>query len=126
MIVYVVAVLCVVGIAAGQVLFKISSMVLAETGTFMSVKTLLAFAPAMLCSGLSSFAWVWLLQLSDLGLVYSLLALAFVLVPLGSHLAFGERFQVQLFVGVALIMAFINIAAKAWPSLIASKAEPSA
>lgn len=113
MIVYVVAVLCVVGVAAGQVLFKISSMVLAETGTFMSVKTLLAFTPPMFLYGLTSIAWVWVLQHADLGRVYPLMALAFVLVPLGSHLAFGERFQVQYFVGVALIMAGIIIAAKA-------------
>src|SRR5690606_29926327 len=113
MIVYVVAVLCVVGIAAGQVLFNISSMVLAETGTFMSVKTLLAFTPPMFLYVLTSIAWVWLLQHADLARAYPLIGLAFVFVPLGGLLAFGGRFQVQYFVGVALIMAGIIIAAKA-------------
>lgn len=113
MIVYVVAVLCVIGIAAGQVLFKISSMALSETGTFLSIKTLLAFTPPMFLYGATSLAWVWVLQHADLGRVYPLMALAFVLVPLGSHLVFGERFQLQYFVGVALIMAGIIIAAKA-------------
>ena len=113
MIVYVVAVLCVVGIAAGQILFKISSNILAETGTFLSIKTVLAFAPPMFLYGVTSLAWVWVLQHADLGRVYPLMALAFVLVPMGSHLAFGERFQVQYFLGVALIMAGIIIAAKA-------------
>ena len=41
------------------------------------------------------------------------MALAFVLVPIGSHLVFGERFQPQYFVGVAMIMVGIFIAVKA-------------
>jgi len=41
------------------------------------------------------------------------MALAVVLVPLGSHIVFGERFQYQYFIGVALIMAGIIVAVKA-------------
>ena len=48
-----------------------------------------------------------------LGRVYPLMAWAFVLVPFGSHIVFGERFQPQYFIGVALIMAGIVIAVRA-------------
>jgi drug/metabolite transporter (DMT)-like permease len=41
-----------------------------------------------------------------------LMALAFVIVPIGSHFVFGERFQPQYFVGVALIMVGIIVAAR--------------
>lgn len=113
MVAYVVAVLCVVGIATGQILFKLSAITLSETGSFLSIRTIMAFAPPMILYAGTSVAWVWVLQHADLGRVYPLMALAFVLVPLGSHLAFGERFQLQYFLGVALIMTGIIIAAKA-------------
>jgi drug/metabolite transporter (DMT)-like permease len=41
------------------------------------------------------------------------MALAFILVPIGSHFVFGERFQLQYFVGVALIMIGIVVTVKA-------------
>ncbi len=50
---------------------------------------------------------------NELGRVYPLMALAFVLVPIGSHFVFGERFQPQYFVGVAIIMVGIFITVKA-------------
>jgi drug/metabolite transporter (DMT)-like permease len=59
--------------------------------------------------GIMTIAWIWVLQKAELGKVYPLMALAFVIVPLGSHLVFGERFQTQYFVGVALIMAGIIV-----------------
>jgi drug/metabolite transporter (DMT)-like permease len=54
-------------------------------------------------------AWIWVLQKADLGRIYPLMALAFVIVPIGSHLVFGERFPPQYFVGVALIMIGIVV-----------------
>jgi len=38
-----------------------------------------------------------------------LMALSFVIVPLASHYLLGERFQVQYFVGVAVIISGIII-----------------
>lgn len=112
MITYVVALLCVIGLAAGQILFKMSSAGLAESGLF-SLKAAVPLIAAMALYGTTSLAWVWALQRIELGRIYPIMALAFVLVPLGSHLIFGERFQTQYFVGVALIVAGIVIAVKA-------------
>jgi hypothetical protein len=38
MIIYVAAILCVVGLAIGQILFKISATALSESGTFFAIK----------------------------------------------------------------------------------------
>lgn len=113
MIVYVAAIFCVIGLAAGQILFKVSATALSESGTFFSIKPVAILFAAMCLYGVTSVAWVWVLQKVELGRVYPLMALAFVLVPLGSHLVFGERFQPQYFLGVALIMVGIFITVKA-------------
>lgn len=113
MITYGVAVLCVIGLAVGQILFKISATALTESGTFFAIKPATTLFAAMCLYGITSVAWVWVLQKVELGRVYPLMALAFVLVPLGSHLFFGERFQSQYFIGVAMIMAGIIITVRA-------------
>lgn len=110
---YIVAVLCVLGLAIGQVLFKVSAAALNETGSFFALKTATMILAAMCLYGITSLAWIRVLQKADLGRVYPLMALAFVLVPLGSHLVFGERFHPRYFVGVAMIMAGIVIAVRA-------------
>jgi drug/metabolite transporter (DMT)-like permease len=112
MLAQVTAVLCVVGLAVGQILFKVSAMSLSETGSFFAPKTAATLFSAMVLYAITSIAWVWVLQKVELGRVYPLMALAFVLVPLGSHFIFGERFQPQYFAGVALIMIGIVIAVK--------------
>lgn len=112
MIIYFAAILCVVGLAVGQILFKVSANALSETGTFFALKPAAILFAAMCLYGVTSIAWVWVLQKVELGRVYPLMALAFVLVPLVSHLVFGERFQTQYFVGVGLIMAGIIIAVR--------------
>ncbi|MGV0959945.1 MAG: EamA family transporter [Limnohabitans sp.] len=112
MIIYVTAILCVVGLAVGQILFKVSATALSESGTFFAIKPAATIFAAMSLYGLTSVAWVLVLQKVELGRVYPLMALAFVLVPLGSHLVFGERFQTQYLVGVGLIMAGIIITIK--------------
>ncbi len=112
MIIYAAAILCVVGLAVGQILFKVSATALSESGTFLSIKPAAILFVAMCLYGVTSVAWVWVLQKVELGRVYPLMALAFVLVPIGSHLVFGERFQTQYFIGVALIVAGIFIAVK--------------
>jgi len=109
---YFMALMCVLGIAAGQILFKMSASSLHSSGSFLDPKTLLTLFSAFALYGITTIGWVWVLQKADLGKVYPLMALAFVLVPLGSHLMFGERFQPQYFLGIALIMLGIFVAVR--------------
>jgi drug/metabolite transporter (DMT)-like permease len=113
MMTYVIVLLCVIGLAAGQILFKVSATALTESGSFFAIKPAVALFATMSLYGITSLAWVWVLQKVELGRVYPLMALAFVLVPLGSHFFFGERFQSQYFVGIAMIMAGIFITVRA-------------
>src|SRR5450830_473578 len=99
MITYFVALICVVGIAAGQILFKLSATSLQRTGSFYDATTLTTLFSAFALYGLTTIAWVWVLQKIELGRAYPLMALAFVLVPIGSHVFLGERFQPQYFIG---------------------------
>ena len=113
MVTYGVAILCVLGLAVGQILFKISATALAESGSFFAIKPAAIFFATMCLYVVTAAAWVWVLQKAELGRVYPLMALAFILVPLGSYFFFGERFQPLYFVGVAMIIAGIGIVLKA-------------
>lgn len=112
MISYIVALFCVLGLAFGQILFKGSATSLAQSGSFFTLKTASMFLAAICLYGITSIAWVWVLQKLELGRVYPLMALAFVLVPIGSHIFFGERFQSQYYIGVAMIIFGIIITIK--------------
>lgn len=112
MMTYGVAVFCVLGLAIGQILFKVSAAAATESGTFFSYKAATALLAAMCLYGVTSLAWVWVLQKIELGRVYPLMALAFILVPLGSHFVFGERFHIQYFVGMTFIVVGIVVVAR--------------
>lgn len=112
MLVQIVAILCVIGLSIGQILFKVSANALSITGSFFAIKTAATFFTAMTLYAITSVAWVWVLQKVALGKVYPLMALAFVLVPLGSYFFFGERFQPHYFAGVVIIMIGIVVAVK--------------
>ncbi|KPW56873.1 MULTISPECIES: EamA family transporter [Pseudomonas syringae group genomosp. 2] len=113
MAIYLIALICVIGIAAGQILFKFSATAMNKSGTIFEANTLLILFSAFALYGITTLAWVWVLQKIELGKVYPLMALAFVIVPIGSHLFFGERFQPQYFLGVAVIITGILIAVRA-------------
>ena len=108
-----VAVLCVVFLAAGQILFKLSAISLAKTHSYFALQTSATLVGAMALYAIASVAWVWVLQDNDLGRIYPFMALAFAIVPIGSFFVFGERFQAQYFVGVALIVVGIVLALRA-------------
>ncbi|MEI6545225.1 MAG: hypothetical protein WCL60_17050 [Methylococcales bacterium] len=112
MLVNVVAFLCVLGMAVGQILFKLSANSFNQTSSFFAPKTATLLFLALTLYGITTIAWVWVLQKVELGKVYPLMALAFILVPLGSHFIFDERFQIQYFVGVTLIMIGIVVAVR--------------
>ncbi len=110
---YLIAFACVLGIATGQILFKLSAVSLHESDSWFDTKTLITLFSAFALYGITTIAWIWVLQKIELGKAYPLMALAFVLVPLGSHFVFGERFQPHYFIGVAIIMLGIMVTVKA-------------
>ncbi|HCR3444599.1 EamA family transporter [Escherichia coli] len=109
---YIVAIICVIGIAAGQILFKMTSSILQKTGSFFSIETLAYLLSALALYGITTIAWIWVLQKIDLGKAYPLMALAFILVPIGSFIFFNEKFAPQYFVGILFIMIGIILAVR--------------
>jgi drug/metabolite transporter (DMT)-like permease len=112
MIAYAVGGLCVLGIVIGQLLFKVTASALADSGSFFSIKVASTLLLALCLYGVTTVGWVWALQKVELGRIYPLMALAFVLVPLGSHFAFGETYPPQYFVGISMIVAGIIVAVR--------------
>lgn len=109
---YVLPLLCVAAIVAGQLLFKASARAWQDAGTLLGVRPLLLFTVAVALFGLASLGWVYALRRDDLGRLYPLMALAFVAVPLASYFAFDERFGGGYYVGVALIVAGVIVAVR--------------
>ena len=113
MINHLVALGCVTGLAIGQLLFKYSAQQLRQTGQFLSPPVLVYFVAAILLYGVTSIVWVWLLQRIPLGRVYPIMALAFVLVPLGSHWLFQEKFSATYVYGMALLLLGLVLISRA-------------
>jgi len=107
---YGVTLLCVLGISAGQVVFKLTAGAWQRSGTLFDVRTASLLASALALYGVTTIAWIWVLRKADLGRVYPIMALAYILVPIGSHFVLGERFHPQYYIGVALIAAGIVLA----------------
>lgn len=106
------AVLCVCGIALGQLLFKCTADSHAQTGSYVLLPTLGWLLAALALYGITTFAWIWTLQQGTLARLYPWMALAFVLVPLMSVLCFGERLTPTYWVGVAFICGGVCIAVR--------------
>ena len=110
--VYLTAILCVLGIAAGQVLFKMSAAHSQAAANFFDQRSLTYLLSALVIYGFATIAWVWVLRFAELGRIYPLMALAFVIVPLASYFFFGERFHWQYYLGVALIVLGVMIVSR--------------
>lgn len=113
MITYAVAILCVIGIAIGQILFKLSAASFKSAGTLYDVRGLTVLFGAFLLYGVTTIGWVWVLRNLELGRAYPLMALAYVIVPIMAYFMLGERFSSQYVLGIALIVAGIVVSVKA-------------
>lgn len=109
---YIFGIICVFGLAIGQLLFKYSAAQLASGGSFLSPRFVVYFGFASFFYGITSILWVWILRRVELGRVYPIMALAFVLVPLGSHVIFHEGFTTNYYVGVAILLTGIIVISK--------------
>ena len=103
--VYFLTLICVAGIAAGQILFKLTANAMNAAQTVFAMKPLIYFSGTIFLYGITSIGWVLILRSADLGKIYPFMALAFVLVPLASHYIFDEKFSQGFFIGSALLIS---------------------
>jgi drug/metabolite transporter (DMT)-like permease len=101
---YLYALICVAALSAGQVLFKAAAIASKESTNFITFKSVAFLAAAMVIYAGASLLWVWVLRSEDLGRIYPIMALAFVLVPIASHFFFGERFLPGYMLGTTMII----------------------
>jgi drug/metabolite transporter (DMT)-like permease len=97
--------LCVVMIAGGQLLFKVTANNLHGLSLVGNGKALAILAVALAIYGLATIGWILVLRQAPLSRAYPIMALSFVLVPLASHFLLGERISLQYGIGVALLVS---------------------
>ena len=105
---------CVAGLAVGQLIFKyvgnrIASLSWSELTAHPDVAAV--FAAGVALYGVTTIFWVMALRELPLSRAYVFAALAFVLVPVGAWLVFGEKLTANYMIGVALIVTGIIVSA---------------
>ena len=100
-------------IAAGQLMFKRTAQDIAEVSGTIAIIQRIMFNPWFItATGLyvaATFLWTIALREIPLSGAYPFMALAFVLVPVGAMLFFGERLDIRYFIGLALVLAGIAV-----------------
>jgi drug/metabolite transporter (DMT)-like permease len=95
----------VVTISAGQILFKLAADRLRASDGQLTAPVLSVVGLSLVLYGAATLAWIWMLQFYPLSRLYPLMALSFILVPLGGILIFGERLTPTFFGGTVLLLA---------------------
>lgn len=104
------ALLAVLGIAAGQLLFKLAADSLSKTNSVWSWITNTHLQLALLIYVVATVVWILALQRAALNVAYGLMGLAFVIVPLASAYFLGEKLTKGVLIGGAMILVGILIA----------------
>ena len=104
--------ICVLGISAGQILFKLASSSIPDT---LSITAWLQFSlnkyfvGALVIYGAATIGWILALKRVDLFIAYPFMALAFIVVPCASYFFLGEPLTSRTFIGASLIVAGLVI-----------------
>lgn len=73
---------------------------------------MIVFGLALFIYGIATLLWISLLRYVPLNKAYVFMALSFVLVPIASYYIFSEQITVGYWIGVALIVSGVIVAAK--------------
>ena len=96
------SVICVSGLAAGQLLFKQAAAALPAEPVLADWLTNPWLYAALGLYGAMTILWIWILRHAPLSIAYPFMALAFIIVPLLARLVFGEPLSWQTLAGGAL------------------------
>lgn len=105
---------CVAVISTGQLLFKVASGALDFRRPLDSPKGLIVLGVALALYAGATLLWVAALKHAPLGRIYPLMALSFVLVPLGGLFLLREQVSPAYWGGVALIIAGLALIGRSW------------
>lgn len=107
------AIICVIGISFGQILFKQSANFIENATNWRDWIFNGWLMAALILYGTTTLAWVWVLRELPLHLAYPFMALAFVIVPCLSWLFLDEPVNSATFIGGALILTGVVISTRA-------------
>lgn len=96
--------LCVLGISSGQILFKQAAMFGSTKQGLIDAWVLspwIWIAGAVYC--IATVLWIYVLRFAPLSVAYPFMALAFVIVPIGSRVAFGDHLGSTQILGAFVI-----------------------
>lgn len=105
---------CVAVISTGQLLFKVASASVDFRRPLDAPKGLMVLGVALTLYAGATLLWVAALKHAPLGRIYPLMALSFVLVPLGGTLLLREQVSPGYWAGVALIVAGLAVIGRSW------------
>ena len=106
--------LCVVGITAGQILFRLAAQRLDGQRLLMSAIQNPWLWIALAIYGVATLLWIHVLRTAPLHRVYPLFAMAFVCVPLVEHWIWNQPMRWQSWVGGLLIVAGVAVSVGAF------------
>lgn len=106
----VLTVLCVTGIACGQLLFKKAAAASEAAPGWQGMFFSGWLWSALLLYGVMTLLWVWILRHAPLHIAYPFMGLAFIIVPLLAWAMLGEPLTWQTIVGGGLILAGVALA----------------
>lgn len=104
---------CVVVISTGQLLFKLAAVRLDPQRPFADMHGLAILGVALFIYGAATLLWVMILRHAPLSRIYPLMALSFVLTPLGGMLFLKEPIPGVYWVGIGLILAGLLVIGRA-------------
>lgn len=104
------ALFAVMGIAAGQILFKLAADELSKANSVLEWLTNTNLQLALVIYAVATVIWILALQRAALNVAYGIMGLAFVIVPLASAYFLGEKLTKGVLIGGIMILAGILIA----------------
>jgi drug/metabolite transporter (DMT)-like permease len=110
---FILTLLCVCGIASGQLLFKRAAATWPEPFSLIGLATNLYLIIALAIYGIATIAWIYILRTAPLSVAYPLFAVAFIIVPLLNWAFGGEPVVLQQWLGSGLIIVGVTLCARA-------------
>lgn len=102
--------LCVTGIAFGQLLFKKAALAMDAVASWQGQLLNHWLWAALVLYGIMTLLWIWILRHAPLHIAYPFMGLAFLIVPVLAWALLGEPLSWQTLAGGALILMGVALA----------------
>ena len=101
------ALVCVLAISFGQILFKVVSN---QIRNGLTLRALLILGAAGLLYVGATLLWIFILRFNPLHRIYSYMALSFVIVPIVSWVVFKEHLSMRYIAGSVIVVVGLIVA----------------